>query len=162
MGHLYSSAFPSIRRLAHCRAVLFYFIFNRLWFLYVIGGWEGFQSPFVTGLFLCWSWCFWKLPLCPTPPTSQRLCPPSGQTEKYCNIFYMSHRHEKNWEVCWICHYIGHGKTNTNLFALNFKFSPYTTGFSMRNYFIVGIQSSERNLSPLEEIAREIFLPELQ
>lgn len=50
----------------------------------------------------------------------------SGQTEKYCNIFYMSHRHEKSREVCCICHYIVHGKTNTNLFALDFKYSPYT------------------------------------
>lgn len=83
-----------------------------------------------------------------------------------------------DWEILWhlpcdpqaweesrvsrICHSIVHGKTNTNLFALNFKYSPYTKGSSVRNCFIVGTQSRATNLSPLGENPREVFLPEQQ
>lgn len=83
-----------------------------------------------------------------------------------------------DWEILWhlpcdpqaweesrvsrICHSIVHGKTNSNLFALNFKYSPYTKESSMRNCFIVGTQSRATNLSPLGENPREVFLREQQ
>lgn len=122
------------------------------------------QSPFVTGLFLCRPWCFWTPPLCATL-LSQGPCLPSGQTERYCGIFYMSQMREKNPGVYWICHYQVCGKPNTNLFTPNFKHSPYTKGFSMGNCFVVTFQPSQTNRSPLEQFPREssfIFLSEQQ